>query len=73
MTHASLGHMLEAVARGPKPREHVLYKTGDPDCPRPILDRNDEVVLALCRVCDQAECELEPTCPGNQNWKQQGA
>ena len=46
------------------PRQHVFFETGDPGAPRQILDRNDEVVLALCKVCGQAECELEPTCPG---------
>lgn len=45
--------------------EHVLYKDGDPDVPRVILDGPDgQVSLALCRVCHQAEAELEDKCPG---------
>lgn len=37
---------------------HELYKTGDPDVPRQIVDRNGEVVLGCCRICGLAEVEL---------------
>jgi hypothetical protein len=40
------------------PREHDLYKTGDPDAPEQIKDRNGVVVLNCCRVCGKAEVEL---------------
>ncbi len=43
--------------------KHNFYKTGDADAPSQILDRNGEVVLALCRNCNKAEAELSDTCP----------
>lgn len=43
---------------------HDYYKTGDKDTPEEICNRNGEVVLSQCRVCGQAEAELEVTCPG---------
>lgn len=44
---------------------HVLYKkSSERGCPDTILDANGDVVLALCRVCGQAEADLAPTCPG---------
>lgn len=42
--------------------KHVLYKTGDPDVPEPITDRNGEVVLDLCRKCGRGEAELSEPC-----------
>lgn len=44
--------------------EHKLYETADNDRPKEICDRNGEVVLGLCKVCGQAEVELQDTCPG---------
>ncbi len=41
---------------------HELYKTGDRDCPEAILDRNGEVVLAMCRKCQKVEVELDAEC-----------
>lgn len=41
---------------------HVLYKTGDMDAPDVIKDRNGEVVLDLCRVCNKGEVELSQPC-----------
>lgn len=46
--------------------EHDLFETGDIDAPECVKDRNGEVVLGLCRVCNQAEAELEDTCPGHR-------
>ncbi len=43
--------------------KHVFYKTSDPDAPRRIRDRDNDVVLSMCRICGQAEGELEPECP----------
>jgi len=43
--------------------DHLLYKTGDTDCPPQILDRNGEVVLGLCRFCGEAEGDLSAWCP----------
>lgn len=43
---------------------HMLYKTGDTDLPSVICDANGDVTLGLCRVCGQAEAELEDECPG---------
>jgi hypothetical protein len=48
-------------------RNHDLFKTGDADAPDVIKDRNGDVVLGLCRVCGQAECELDITCPGRKS------
>jgi hypothetical protein len=46
---------------------HRLYETGDIDTPLSVQDRNGEVVLALCRVCGQAEADfMPPQCPGEQ-------
>lgn len=42
--------------------QHVLYKTEDKDAPESIKDRNDEVVLSLCRVCGKGEADLEEFC-----------
>jgi hypothetical protein len=44
--------------------KHQLYETGDKDAPYSIKDRNGEVVLALCRICNGAEASLATTCPG---------
>jgi hypothetical protein len=57
---------------------HTLYTTedfaeeynGEPYYGNPMLDRNGEVVLALCKVCGQAEGELQTYCPG-PNWRKQ--
>lgn len=43
---------------------HDFIKTGDADSHRSIEDSNGEVVLAQCRVCGQAEVQLEAECPG---------
>ena len=50
----------------PLPSGHVLYQTQDADVPDVICDNNGEVVLALCRVCNQGEADLQPTCPGKR-------
>lgn len=44
--------------------EHDFYKSGDKDAPEQIRDGAGGIALSLCKVCDQAEGELEPTCPG---------
>lgn len=41
---------------------HDLYKTGDPDAPDVVKDRNGEVVLGMCRTCGKAEIELSEPC-----------
>lgn len=41
---------------------HDLYKTGDPNAPQAILDRNGEVVLDLCKRCGRGEAELLGPC-----------
>lgn len=41
---------------------HDLYKTGDPDAPAVIKDRNGEVCLGLCKHCGRGEIELEQPC-----------
>ncbi len=49
--------------------KHVLYKTGDADAPESIKDTNGDVVLDLCKLCKQAEVDLEPECEGpTQLW-----
>lgn len=53
--------LLERLARSPA-SAHDLYKTGDPDAPDSIKDRNGEVVLGLCRRCRKGECELTEPC-----------
>lgn len=43
---------------------HEFYKDGDKDVPEQIKDRNGQVVLTLCKLCNQAEGELESDyCP----------
>lgn len=37
---------------------HDLWKTRDIGKPQAILDRNGEVVLALCKRCGKAESDL---------------
>ena len=46
--------------------KHDLYKDGDDNIPYGITDRNDNVVLALCKVCGGAECTLPTNCPGRK-------
>lgn len=48
-------------------RQHVLYETGDEDSYDAIEDEDGDVVLEKCRVCGQAEVDLEPECPGPQS------
>lgn len=60
---AALARSRAAPVEG-QARQHVYYKREDADAPKAIKDRNGDVALAQCRVCRQAECELEPTCPG---------
>lgn len=43
--------------------KHVFYKTEDKDAPQVVKDRNDEVVLSMCRHCKQAEADLQEYCP----------
>ena len=52
--------------------EHVLYKTGDPDAPSQIKDRNGEVALRLCRGCGRGEIELEEPCIMPYNFRGDG-
>lgn len=49
-------------------RAHELYEGYDPAAPEAIKDGNGEVCLGMCKVCGQAEVELEPVCPGNREW-----
>lgn len=43
---------------------HEFYKDGDKDVPEQIKDRNGQVVLTLCKLCNQAEGELKSDyCP----------
>ena len=44
--------------------KHQLWEKGDAGLPTVLTDRNGDVVLGMCRVCGQAEAELEDTCPG---------
>ncbi len=45
------------------PHEHQLYKDGDPNIPEVLCDRDGRVALAQCKVCGQAEGDLEDSCP----------
>lgn len=49
---------------GGVPGEHRFYLSTDRDVPEQIRDRNNALVLDMCRICGQAEGDLEPTCPG---------
>jgi hypothetical protein len=40
---------------------HMIYTTAHPDAPDSIKDRNGEVCLALCVLCNRAEIELYDT------------
>lgn len=42
--------------------KHNLYKTGDKGAPVSILDKNNEVVLALCKKCNKGEADLKECC-----------
>lgn len=55
---------IDAAIRGRAMAEHQLWAKGDPGLPTVLTDRNGDVVLGMCRVCGQAEAELEDTCPG---------
>ena len=46
--------------------QHELYSDADPVKPDAICDSNGQVTLGLCKVCGQAEGDLEPTCPGKR-------
>lgn len=55
---------------------HEFYKDGDKDVPEQIKDRNGQVVLTLCKLCNQAEGELESDyCPqpteSRAEWKKE--
>lgn len=50
----------------PIPGQHEFWQKGDEGCPEAILDRNGDVVLGLCKVCNQGEAELEDFCPGSK-------
>lgn len=43
--------------------KHVLYKNGDIDAPKSVLDSNGEIVLSLCRNCKEGEAGLADSCP----------
>ena len=45
---------------------HILWKDQDENIPPQICDRNGQVALAQCKVCGQAESELEKECPGRK-------
>lgn len=49
-----------------KTMKHQIYTNADKDAPKAIKDRNDDVVLSMCKVCGGAETELvdHPECPG---------
>lgn len=45
-------------------REHDFYTDADDSPPRAICDGAGSVCLSLCKICGQAEGELEAVCPG---------
>jgi len=49
-----------------EPLKHDLYTEKDDDAPSSIKDRNDEIVLGLCKRCGQGEGDLEEFCPGRK-------
>jgi hypothetical protein len=53
---------MEVDLKEPKP--HTFYTNADSNRPDAICDGNGSVCLALCKVCGQAEVELEDSCPG---------
>lgn len=50
-------------------RPHQLWSDADKDAPDSVCDPHGSVVLALCKVCGQAEAELQPNCPGPRSAK----
>jgi hypothetical protein len=42
---------------------HVLYTDADQDAPLCVRDGNGQVVLALCKNCNQGEADLASVCP----------
>lgn len=58
------GDLASPSSLGEVPGEHRFYLSTDRDVPEQIRDRNNAIVLDMCRICGQAEGDLEPTCPG---------
>ncbi len=48
--------------------EHVFFNKGDKNAPESIKDRNGDIALHYCKICRQAEGELEKECPGKNVW-----
>lgn len=46
--------------------KHIFYEDKDLDKPDQILDRNGEVVLALCKKCGCCEGAMTTDCPEQQ-------
>jgi hypothetical protein len=46
--------------------KHQLFTDDDKDAPYEIKDRNDQVVLSLCKICGGAEGSLPSNCPGRR-------
>jgi hypothetical protein len=42
--------------------QHDLYKSGDQDIPRSILNASGDVVLGLCKKCGKGESDLTEAC-----------
>lgn len=64
MLAAAQSHKEQEQAPQPAEVQHVLYTNADADAPDAIKDRHGDVVLGLCKVCGQAEGDLEKQCPG---------
>jgi hypothetical protein len=41
---------------------HILYDGSEDDICHPIIDRNRDVVLSACKICNKGEIELEQPC-----------
>ena len=62
--HGMVAGRIDAAILGRAMVKHQLWEKGDAGLPTVLTDRNGDVVLGMCRVCGQAEAELEDTCPG---------
>lgn len=62
--HGMVAGRIDAAILGRAMVKHQLWEKGDAGLPTVLTDRNGDVVLGMCRVCGQAEAELEDACPG---------
>lgn len=43
--------------------KHIFFEDGDQGMPSQIQDRNGQVCLSLCKICEGIEASLPTECP----------